>query len=292
MSKSSNTSRNMTFGVEKITPEKAAEYLKANAGNRKIIQSNLRSLVSAIEGGYFKNTGHGIIFDNTGALRDGQHRLMAVVEAGIPVDMVVTRGADPDGFMVLDTGARRSAGQNLAILGTKNANIVAAAARAVIAYDNGVSFSTKGDNYLVAKEVEGCEELYQEIAAMSVMCSKETGISPSVIASVGYIASRGGSSERFAEFCEKLGSGIGLNTGDPRVALRRLSLKRNSRDRWSRDYIFSVVAQAWNSYIGCTPMKSVRAYKQETGSYKRPEVTSAHDPLYQADPEAFFVIPR
>ena len=57
--------------------------------------------------GDWQLTHQGIAFDTTGRLIDGQHRLHAIIEAGVPVQILVTRGCSASSFSILDRGANR-----------------------------------------------------------------------------------------------------------------------------------------------------------------------------------------
>jgi hypothetical protein len=52
---------------------------------------------------------------------DGQHRLAAIIEADVPVDITVFTEVPDGAFDVLDTGKRRNAADVLAIEGEKSA---------------------------------------------------------------------------------------------------------------------------------------------------------------------------
>lgn len=54
-------------------------------------------------------THQGIAFDITGRLIDGQHRLHAIILAGVPIQISVTRGCSASSFSILDRGSSRSA---------------------------------------------------------------------------------------------------------------------------------------------------------------------------------------
>ena len=58
--------------------------------------------------GDFHTTHQGICFSETGDLIDGQHRLLAIVEAGLAVEIMVTRGMPDDSWHALDIGVKRS----------------------------------------------------------------------------------------------------------------------------------------------------------------------------------------
>jgi hypothetical protein len=94
----------ITSKYELITPEKAAEYLGCNhPDNRSAKVKRIKAMVAAIRNGQWAKTHQGIAFDSSGNLVDGQNRLRAIVEAGIAVEMLVTRGLAPSSLSVIDT---------------------------------------------------------------------------------------------------------------------------------------------------------------------------------------------
>lgn len=77
----------------RITPEMAADLLEKNHYNRPINKVKVARMVNDIKCGNFEITHQPIGIDEYGTLVDGQHRLTAVVESGIPVDMFVAYNA-------------------------------------------------------------------------------------------------------------------------------------------------------------------------------------------------------
>ena len=83
--------------VEKITPEKAREYLNANTRNprgQKIRMARVKQYAHDMVNGLWELNGEAIVFDRNGVLKNGAHRLAAVILANAPVEMVVIRGVD------------------------------------------------------------------------------------------------------------------------------------------------------------------------------------------------------
>ena len=78
-----------------VTPALAAEWLKSNSRNRKLDMTAVERLATAIRGGGWVSTHQGIAFGDDGVLYDGQHRLHAIVAAGLTkkaraaLDMIV-----------------------------------------------------------------------------------------------------------------------------------------------------------------------------------------------------------
>jgi hypothetical protein len=98
----------LNMKIERITPSIAAEYLKYNTDNRKLRPWWVNSLAGCIERNEWILTHQGVAFDTTGKLIDGQHKLHAILTAGIPTEVAVYRGISPEAFKVLDVGIKRT----------------------------------------------------------------------------------------------------------------------------------------------------------------------------------------
>ena len=91
-----------------VTPEIAESWLKANVRNRQVRKSRVRTYARDMSrGGWLFNT-QGITFATDGTLIDGQHRLMAVVESGASVLMVVWFNVPATTRSVIDLVGARS----------------------------------------------------------------------------------------------------------------------------------------------------------------------------------------
>lgn len=103
-----------TGNVECITPEIAKEYLNHNDKNpRKNINSNtVDAYARDIKSGNFFLNGESIVFDANGDLKDGQHRLLAIIKANTPCYVYVIRGIDP-AVTTFDYGRQRRMYQEL-----------------------------------------------------------------------------------------------------------------------------------------------------------------------------------
>lgn len=91
-----------------ITPEVAASFLKHNTDNRNKRGWWVNGLANMIKRGEWIPTHQGVAFSQSGKLIDGQHRLEAIVEANIPVEMLVVTGVRDDAYKVLDNGIKRT----------------------------------------------------------------------------------------------------------------------------------------------------------------------------------------
>jgi len=132
--------RRVRASIERIGPVEAREYLQCNTKNRKLNDHHVRRMRDLIVAGDWWMNGETIIFGADGTLLDGQHRLTAILQAGLFVDVLVIRGIDEAAFRTLDGGRTRTTGEVLGIDGEKNANNIAAAVQALVSFvDSGGS---------------------------------------------------------------------------------------------------------------------------------------------------------
>lgn len=116
-----------------ITPEEAARLLEAynapteDRRNRRL-SSAWRKLAAAIGRGAWFPNGESIVFDHTGRLINGQHRLKAIAAGRQPAPIFVVFGIDPAAFATFDSGRKRSPGDVCEIQGYSYANTLASAA--------------------------------------------------------------------------------------------------------------------------------------------------------------------
>lgn len=104
--------------------------------NRPHSEKGLLRYARAMKSGSWKLTGEPIIFSKSGNLLNGQHRLMACINAGSSFPSVVIFGIDDDAFKFMDIGIARTAGHIFAIEEIPNYNAMSAAARLLFAYKN------------------------------------------------------------------------------------------------------------------------------------------------------------
>lgn len=119
--------------TEIISPAKAQEYLDTSAGNRILRVKWVNDLSRMMVRGEFYHSHQGIAFDDQGHLRDGHHRLRAVVNSGVSVTMQVTRGNLTIGAIrSMDGGAKRTTSDGMQFTGCEWATPRHAAAGRVL----------------------------------------------------------------------------------------------------------------------------------------------------------------
>lgn len=129
---------------EDITPAMAAEYLRRNAAGRNLSKSAVECYARDMANGSWRETHQGIAFDTEGNLRDGQHRMAAIVRSGATVRMLVARNVPAGSFGVMDTGRGRTMADRLQIEGHgPHAVQLAAVARKAVLWDAGMFWQRK-----------------------------------------------------------------------------------------------------------------------------------------------------
>lgn len=91
-----------------VTPHIAKKWLHNNTMNRAPSNGVIKKYARAMEKGEWKITPDFISFAKDGTLLNGQHRLMAVVESGVTVDMCIATDVEKDSFYVMDRGKTRT----------------------------------------------------------------------------------------------------------------------------------------------------------------------------------------
>jgi hypothetical protein len=217
---------NIKTTIEKITPEKAANYLLTvdTSKQRPLKQSKVDNYAASMTHGHWVVTHQGIAFDEVGSLCDGQHRLQAVVKSGITIESLVTRGLvekqnELFTFDAIDQGVKRHIGEQLHVRhGVTNANQTAAAAKKIVQL-----CSRKNPTMTVASTVAVLEYFGREIKLCHSMLQTTAGmLRAPILGSASFCLRVGG--DKVKSFIEQVGSGEGINKGDPALTFRRYAL--------------------------------------------------------------------
>ncbi len=98
----------MKITLETITPPIATKYLEAAGRNRRPAPTRVRLYASEMLSGRWRLTHQGIAFNCDGSLRDGQHRLAAIVMSGKSQQMFVARGLSNDGLSMKEVAVAKA----------------------------------------------------------------------------------------------------------------------------------------------------------------------------------------
>lgn len=234
-----------------VTPEMAEAILRGNERNRHVKQNKVEEYKGALARGEWMYNGDTIRVTTTGKLIDGQHRLIAISESGIPARCLMAIIEDDVSFQTqatIDTGARRSFGDALQIEGMPYATTVAGATAVIWGYElDGVPVAggrsvtpTIQQKYEVLSRHEG-------IHTSAPVGRRSTLVPASQAAALHYLFSTADSNDA-DEFFRLLKTGDGLSVSDPIYTLRERLTRESSRDttQFSGRVMAAFVIIAWN----------------------------------------------
>lgn len=249
-----------------ITPEIAEALLANRAQNRRPNPTHVSAIATAIRNNEFEFNGETVILDQAGKLIDGQHRCLAVMEAGKPIDVLMVRGIRNKAFATIDgTAQKRTGGHVLGMVGIRDPNTVAAAARLIEAYKhNRPIFDTNGFRPSPAYIHEKVSTVYGNMqpniaAAYSVV--SQLGGSKSYLTAIHWLLAEK-DRQKADTFFNTLSHGEGLSSGDPVLALRNwLIAEQKSRTRADagKRATFIAFVTAWNAYRTGRQLRRVSA---------------------------------
>lgn len=240
-----------------MTPEDAAQMLRRNTHNRPLNQRRVDDLVHAIKTGQWKLTHQGIALSRDGVLQDGQHRLMAISRAGIPVEIQVSE-VDSEIFDVIDTGRARGPRDALALAGFEWYSSLPAPIRLVEHYRSPFRDGLMGGSYnrLTNSDFIAVVEknpLFVDFAPAANRISNSLGRiglrSPILAAMVVIAQDAPHLADSMTEFFNKLADPVMLPEGSPVLALHRWLLATLPKVVRGRAQIGMYgIIRAWNAY--------------------------------------------
>jgi len=100
--------------IETIGPEQAKAILVNNTYNRKISPRRVTRYAMMMTREKWVFTGESVILNGAEVL-DGAHRLRAIEQSGVTLQLVIVRGVEREAFKYIDSGASRNLGDSLYI---------------------------------------------------------------------------------------------------------------------------------------------------------------------------------
>ena len=241
------------FEIVTISPAMAEVMLEMNTHNRRLAAKRATTHVSAIQGGRWQTTHQGLAFDKESRLLDGQHRLEAIAQAGVPVEIVVSFGWDPEVFTAVDTGAARTTDDFLNMEGMSYAPMRAAVARALVISGMPDKAQTP-DKVLVvqkAREIAG-PDLDEVLSLAFDIGSTRKIMRPSACALALYlIKTKSARSVRLPEFVDSLRTGANLPVNSPILKFREF-IKKPRKEAGGGQIIAAhagALILAWNAWV-------------------------------------------
>lgn len=258
----------MHIKEELITPRRAQALLDNHwrpEAQRKLTPRVVDAYAQAMRAGHWALTHQGIAIADTGELIDGLHRLHAIVQSGVPIQMLVTRNipsqcaAGMHTIDVIDRGKIRGIGQQLQLRhGYANGKTVASICRAIeAAACRACTVTQLGHtvgNALAVLDVYGTE-----IKHVSSHASNISGLRNGAVRA-GFAFAMHVYAEEVRLAYDRFVTGENMAKGDPMLTLRNhLQVKPNSGNGNAVLFNLRATLQALQKHVLREPLGCVKS---------------------------------
>ncbi len=231
-----------------LTPGLANVILNANPANRRVRDNLIAHYASDMAAGRWEDNGEPIIISDDGRVNDGQHRLLAVIEANVTIPMLFVFGPSYESRLTTDQGGSKTVADYLSMEGTQNASAAAAMAPIIMSLETS-GFKITKDRFLTKAMIRArihSEPRIGEAAHYAVTVQKFTRgtLPPSLIGVCHYLFSEIDENDASA-FLDQVCIGENLKRGMPAFAVRMALANLTSLDRKER---LEVVFRGWVAF--------------------------------------------
>ena len=257
----------LTTEVVLVTPDLAREWLSFNRHNRKVNRRRVARYAADMRQGRWQLTGQGIQFGANGSLLDGQHRLLALIESGISVLMLVVRGVSESAFEALDQGDRRRLSDVLSIRGEQNGTTLAATIGELWRYRH--RHQRPAPPLTSSAELELFEEEQELRESVAFVCAHRWHkLATSSTLAICHHLFRAQDPAQAEMFFEQLRTGLDPSSG---VAALRNRLTEG-QGRLEKDEVLGLFFLAWLAHRAGQPIRCLRLRRNTHGRVILPEL--------------------
>lgn len=252
-------------GLETLTVDRAEVLWAVNEENRNLSPACLADICRDIRNKAYRLNGETVVVSSGGLLNDGQHRVRAVIETGIPIRTFMVFGVDRDSRRTLDTGRARTTGNFISMEGGKHANRASQVAfwllmhRLGLFEQNGTQKGIPTKSEVIAYWFQNAETIEEAINVVRIKNALEMR-SSGPLATAFVLISRvnpNGAREFFSKLCE----GGGYEIGSPIHRLRsRIIEMQGARLRPGQK--IGLIIRGWNAH--CRGVRQVKTLQIPT----------------------------
>jgi len=244
--------------IEVITPDVAQRMLKSNVHNRKMKRAGY---VQDMLDGAWELNGSSIVFSDTGALLDGQNRLMACIRANKPFVTVVVRGIVATAQESMDIGAARTLSDMLTLRGYPNAITLASVTAALARVDRHGKieagfYKIASDTFTRRQLLRYVEENYESMELGKIVNYTKRVLTKFEPASLWGVLIREMLKSGDANVEEFIKQINGTTTPSPQVfqLLKKLTKNRESTKTEQKKIIAAWIIKTWNAWMKGVPV--------------------------------------
>lgn len=240
--------------LETIDAPYARELLATNVRNRRVSKYFLSYLKGILQRGEWVINGDTIRISREMKLLDGQHRLRAVAETGIPIRTFVIYGLDPAAQLAMDQGKKRTNADQLDLYDEPDTSTLASALSWYQRYEENHMVDTgphsKQTPHQAVALLDANPDMRASLRWGNLANRSGLGLPPGVSAAVHYILAQK-DREEADEFFYRLSEGVNVPPNSPLYILRRTFLRNAQRTaaegRLPRTHIAAYIIKAWNA---------------------------------------------
>ena len=237
-----------------VTPEVAQAWLDTMGPNRHLNEANVARLSLDMQKGNWFQSGDPVRFDKKGRLRDGQHRLQALIRSGKSLPFHVLRNLDDRALQIVDTGKQRSFGDMLAMregaqaVAPGLARKIAATAKMVWHYERGSILSSgqavsHAELELTLRKHRGLPRAVEEVA--------EGAVQPHAVLAFVYALAAEIAPRKARQWLTQVQDGESLRRGMPAYELRAMLVGQRgsgARQQMRGPFLAALIVQSFNAY--------------------------------------------
>lgn len=265
-----------------VTPEMAKEFLKRNVSNRVLSTKTVNKYAEDLKNNRWILNGEPIQFNKKGELKNGQHRLHAIVLTGIAVTILVVTGIEDErAFETIDQGLARGAHTVLQLRGIPNAKRVQSFAKQLMTWDKTEdkgNFSLMGGKTFSNMEiVDYYEEHSEEITFVYDLFQDAQILRTCKAYSAVFVAlilCFRADPDKTLDFMEKFKTGANLSENSPILLLRNklthVTVKDGGR-RWATE-VMALIIKAFNNFAAGKKQRQLR-WNSETEKFPIPKIS-------------------
>jgi len=238
----------VNYSIETVTPELAEAWLTKNSGNRRQRRHQVERFARDMESGVWQENGEGICFAEDGTLINGQHRLAAVVIAGISLPMLIVRNLPKQAQDTMDDGAKRTMGDTFGYHSIAHHHTAAAIVRRVLMWQEGVRTNSGAFQPSKAEQLDAyrTDPVLRDAIDAAVQMRGRKQVPASVIGISWWLFAQI-DREQCSTFWAGLYSGSNLDANSPIHVVREKVIRRNAQPgRVQETEYLAWIIKAWN----------------------------------------------
>lgn len=217
--------------------------------NRGVTIDTVAKYARDMSSGRWLWTAEPIQLDPDGFVRNGQHRLLAIIMSGTTQDCLIVRDIDPEAQLVIDVGRGRTIGNQMHLQHVASAHHMTAIANVLIRWRSGKMLNTHQTSVMEVKDVIDAEPALAEALAMTHRVRRNVVKAPQSALGAAFVEAGHVDVEARDVFFEQLVTGADLEQHDPILTLRnRMANQVAAQVRFRRAGQLWQIVHSWNMW--------------------------------------------